>query len=105
MAEKSVLKLPKLKTRDELLRTAPELARLLAASDGDSGGMAAAPTRQSSPVKPRPRSPSRRTASPGRLSLKFTEDELTEEERVVRLPLTRCTVPAAISHLHQLATL
>lgn len=84
MAEKSVLKLPKLKTRDELLRTAPELARLFTPSDGDSGGATAPPPRQAAPAKPRPRSPARRAGMPGRLSLKFADEEQTEEERVVR---------------------
>ncbi|EFN52866.1 hypothetical protein CHLNCDRAFT_138354 [Chlorella variabilis] len=84
--EKTPLRLPKLKTRDELLRTAPELGRLLATGEGEAGGAgaAAAPAgRVPSPLKARPRSsPSRRAASPGRLVRKFTDDELTEEERV-----------------------
>ncbi|KAL4854466.1 hypothetical protein ACK3TF_004820 [Chlorella vulgaris] len=79
--ERTPLKLPKLKTRDELLRTAPELGRLLAAGDGEAG--MAASGRLPSPLKSRPKSSSaKRPVSPGRLIRKFSEDELTEEERV-----------------------
>lgn len=78
--KKSALRLPKLKTRDELLRTAPELGRLLAA-DGEAaapppGTAGAAPLRARSPT-------GRRAGSPRRIVRKFSDDELTEEERVV----------------------
>ncbi|PRW33225.1 outer dynein arm-docking complex subunit 1 [Chlorella sorokiniana] len=77
--KKSALRLPKLKTRDELLRTAPELGRLLAA-DGEAvapplPGRAASPLRARSPT-------GRRAGSPRRIVRKFSDDELTEEERV-----------------------
>ena len=90
--KKSVLKLPKLKTRDELLRTAPELGRLLVtAGDGEPGptaaaaaGPAASAGRAQSPLKSRPRSPAgKRPGSPRRLGRKFSDDETTEEDRVV----------------------
>jgi hypothetical protein len=83
--ERTPLRLPKLKIKNELLRTAPELGRLLAAAgEGDAGTAAAPASRAPSPLKPRPRSsPSKRAISPGRLVRRFTDDEMTEEEQVV----------------------
>jgi hypothetical protein len=122
MMKKSVLRLPKLKTRDELLRTAPELGRFLAAGDGEAAAATAAAAgalgHSPSPLKARPRSPAgKRPGSPRRLARKFSEDDTTEEDRVVgassRLWLCawaawlctalRCPLwPAAITRLPQL---
>lgn len=82
--KKSSLRLPKLKTRDELLRTAPELARFLAAGD-EGGGGAPQPGRTTSPlVKPRSPAGKGRVGSPQRQLRRFSDDETTEEDRVVR---------------------
>lgn len=78
--KKTALRLPKLKTRDELLRTAPELGRLLVA-DGEAP-LPPPHSRTASPL--RARSPTgHRAGSPHRIVRKFSDDELTEEERVV----------------------
>lgn len=80
--KKSALRLPKLKTRDELLRTAPELGRLLvAAGDADAGGPLAAAPRSRSPGPPKRGSPAVRRPGVGR---RVSADEMTEEEHVVR---------------------
>ncbi|KAL4440036.1 hypothetical protein ABPG75_003037 [Micractinium tetrahymenae] len=82
--KKSALRLPKLKTRDELLRTAPELGRFLATGDEPGGGApsTAGPRRAASPLT-KPRSPGikGRAGSPQRLG-RLSDDEITEEDRV-----------------------
>lgn len=77
--KKSALRLPKLKTRDELLRTAPELGRFLAAGEGGDGAAPAV----TSGSRARSPGPGKRAGSPRRLGRKFSVDEMTEEEHVV----------------------
>ncbi len=93
--EKSALRLPRLKTRDELLRTAPELGRFLVPPDAD--GTLVAPSRAQSPLKAPPRSPgAKRPGSPRRLR-KFSDDETTEEDRVVCLHIAQWYCFAAVA--------
>lgn len=84
--KKSALRLPKLKTRNELLRTAPELGRFLAAGDETSGTVPAlaGPKRAASPlIKPRSPGIKARAGSPQRVG-RISDEEITEEDRVVR---------------------
>lgn len=96
--KRAALRLPKLKTRDELLRTAPELGRFLAAGDEPVGTVSslASGKRAASRLR-KPRSPGikGRAGSPQHLG-RISDDEITEEDRVVRKAVrTQGGLPAA----------
>ncbi|GFR48576.1 hypothetical protein Agub_g10479 [Astrephomene gubernaculifera] len=95
MATKSTLKLPRLRTKEELLKTSPELCKLLGEDSDDGRSMSpfTAPPPAGQPTKPPSRGlpavATKTTKTPGMDTPRgLGEEELTEEE-LLRLELEK----------------